>query len=57
MEKFLKKLFIGGLYTSYTLLLAYSLFNLKTVTPENTLLLLALTYYVNKHKLIQKSNS
>ncbi|MDU2537596.1 hypothetical protein QM962_08585 [Streptococcus hohhotensis] len=44
MQKFL----LGFVLTAYSILLIYSLFNLEKVSLESCILLVALTYYINK---------
>ena len=44
MQKFL----FGFVLTAYSILLIYSLFNLEKVSLESCILLVALTYYINK---------
>lgn len=54
MKKFFKGLFAGSLYTSYILLLAWSLFHLEKLPVENGILLIVLTYYINKQNLFKR---
>ncbi len=54
MKKFFKGLFVGSLYTSYILLLAWSLLYLEKLPVENGILLIVLTYYINKQNLFKR---
>ncbi|BBA91712.1 hypothetical protein SR187_0340 [Streptococcus ruminantium] len=54
MKKFFKGLFAGSLYTSYILLLAWSLLHLEKLPVENGILLIVLTYYINKQNLFKR---
>ncbi len=54
MKKFFKGLFVGSLYTSYILLLAWSLLHLEKLPVENGILLIVLTYYINKQNLFKR---
>ena len=44
----MKKFLLGFVLTAYSILLIYSLFNLEKVSLESCILLVALTYYINK---------
>ena len=44
----MKKFLLGLVLTAYSILLIYSLFNLEKVSLESCILLVALTYYINK---------
>ena len=44
----MKKFLLGFVLISYSILLIYSLFNLEKVSLESCILLVALTYYINK---------
>lgn len=44
----MKKFLLGFVLTVYSILLIYSLFNLEKVSLESCILLVALTYYINK---------
>ena len=44
----MKKFLLGSVLTAYSILLIYSLFNLEKVSLESCILLVALTYYINK---------
>ena len=46
----MKKILLGFALTAYSILLVYSLFNLEKVSLESCILLVALTYYINKTK-------
>ncbi len=54
MKKFFKGLFAGSLYTSYILLLVWSLLHLEKLPVENGILLIVLTYYINKQNLFKR---
>ena len=44
----MKKFLLGFVLTAFSILLIYSLFNLEKVSLESCILLVALTYYINK---------
>ena len=44
----MKKFLLGFVLTAYSILLIYSLFNLEKLSLESCILLVALTYYINK---------
>ena len=44
----MKKFLLGFVLTAYSILLIYSLLNLEKVSLESCILLVALTYYINK---------
>ena len=44
----MKKFLLGFVLIAYSILLIYSLFNLEKVSLESCILLVALTYYINK---------
>ena len=48
MNRMLKKIYVGFALTAYSILLIYSLLNLEKVSLESCILLVALTYYINK---------
>ena len=48
MNRMLKKIDVGFALTAYSILLIYSLLNLEKVSLESCILLVALTYYINK---------
>ena len=48
MNRILKKIYIGSALISYSILLIYSLLNLEKVSLGICILLVALTYYINK---------
>ena len=48
MNRILKNIFVGITLISYSMLLSYSLFNLENVSLENCILLVVLTYYINR---------
>ena len=49
MQKFL----LGFVLTAYSILLIYSLLNLEKVSLESCILLVALTYYINKKEIFK----
>ena len=53
MNRILKKIYIGSALISYSILLIYSLFNLEKVSLESCILLVALTYYINKKEIFK----
>ena len=48
MNRILKKIYIGSALIAYSILLIYSLLNLEKVSLENCILLVVLTYYINR---------
>ncbi len=44
----MKRFLLGFALTAYSILLIYFLFNLEKVSFESCILLVALTYYINK---------
>ena len=44
----MKKFLLGFVLTAFSILLIYSLFNLEKLSLESCILLVALTYYINK---------
>ena len=53
MNRILKRIYIGSALISYSILLIYSLFNLEKVSLESCILLVALTYYINKKEIFK----
>ena len=53
MNRILKKIYIGFALISYSILLIYSLLNLEKVSLEICILLVALTYYINKKEIFK----
>ena len=53
MNRILKKIYIGSALMSYSILLIYSLLNLEKVSLESCILLVALTYYINKKEIFK----
>ena len=53
MNRILKKIYVGSALTAYSILLIYSLFNLEKVSLGICILLVALTYYINKKKIFK----
>ena len=53
MNRILKKIYVGSALTAYSILLIYSLFNLEKVSLESCILLVALTYYLNKKEIFK----
>ena len=49
----MKKFLLGFVLTAYSILLIYSLFNLEKVSLESCILLVALTYYINKKEIFK----
>ena len=49
----MKKFLLGFVLTVYSILLIYSLFNLEKVSLESCILLVALTYYINKKEIFK----
>jgi len=53
MNRILKKIYVGSALTAYSILLIYSLLNLEKVSLESCILLVALTYYLNKKEIFK----
>ena len=53
MNRILKRIYIGSALISYSILLIYSLLNLEKVSLESCILLVALTYYLNKKEIFK----
>ena len=53
MNRILKKIYVGSALISYSILLIYSLLNLEKVSLESCILLVALTYYINKKEIFK----
>ena len=53
MNRILKKIYIGSALISYSILLIYFLLNLEKVSLESCILLVALTYYINKKEIFK----
>ena len=53
MNKILKKIYIGSVLIAYSILLTYSLLNLEKVSLGICILLVALTYYINKKEIFK----
>lgn len=53
MNRILKKIYIGSALIAYSILLIYSLLNLEKVSLGICILLLALTYYINKKEIFK----
>ena len=53
MNRILKRIYIGSALTAYSILLIYSLLNLEKVSLESCILLVALTYYINKKEIFK----
>ena len=53
MNRILKKIYIGSALIAYSILLIYSLLNLEKVSLESCILLVALTYYINKKEIFK----
>ena len=53
MNRILKKLYIGSALIAYSILLIYSLLNLEKVSLGICILLVALTYYINKKEIFK----
>ena len=54
MNRILKKIYIGSALIAYSILLTYSLLNLEKVSLGICILLVALTYYINKKKYLKQ---
>lgn len=53
MNRILKKICIGSALIAYSILLTYSLLNLEKVSLGICILLVALTYYINKKEIFK----
>ena len=53
MNRILKKIYIGSALIAYSILLTYSLLNLEKVSLGICILLIALTYYINKKEIFK----
>lgn len=53
MNRILKKIYIGSALIAYSILLIYFLLNLEKVSLESCILLVALTYYINKKEIFK----
>ena len=53
MNIMLKKIYVGFVLISYSILLIYSLLNLEKVSLENCILLVVLTYYINRKEIFK----
>ena len=53
MNRILKKIYIGSALIAYSVLLIYSLLNLEKVSLGICILLVALTYYINKKEIFK----
>ena len=53
MNRILKKIYIGSALIAYSILLIYSLLNLEKVSLGICILLIALTYYINKKEIFK----
>ena len=53
MNRILKKIYVGSALTAYSILLIYSLLNLEKVSLGICILLIALTYYINKKEIFK----
>lgn len=53
MNRILKIIYIGSALISYSILLIYSLLNLEKVSLGICILLIALTYYINKKEIFK----
>ena len=53
MNRILKKIYVGSALTAYSILLIYSLLNLEKVSLGICILLVALTYYINKKEIFK----
>ena len=51
MNIMLKNIYVGFILISYSILLIYSLLNLEKVSLENCILLVVLTYYINRKEI------
>ena len=53
MNRILKNIYIGSALIAYSILLTYSLLNLEKVSLGICILLVALTYYINKKEIFK----
>ena len=53
MNRILKNIYIGSALIAYSILLTYSLLNLEKVSLGICILLIALTYYINKKEIFK----
>ena len=53
MNRILKYIYIGSALIAYSILLTYSLLNLEKVSLGICILLVALTYYINKKEIFK----
>lgn len=53
MNRILKKIYIGSALIAYSILLIYFLLNLEKVSLGSCILLVALTYYINKKEIFK----
>lgn len=53
MNRMLKKIYVGFALTAYSILLIYSLLNLEKISLGICILLVALTYYINKKEIFK----
>ena len=53
MNRILKKIYIGSVLIAYSILLIYSLLNLEKLSLGICILLVALTYYINKKEIFK----
>ena len=53
MNRILKRIYIGSALISYSILSTYSLLNLEKVSLGICILLIALTYYINKKEIFK----
>ena len=53
MNRILKKIYVGSALIAYSILLIYFLLNLEKVSLESCILLVALTYYINKKEIFK----
>ena len=53
MNRILKNIYIGSALIAYSILLIYSLLNLEKVSLGICILLVALTYYINKKEIFK----
>ena len=53
MNRMLKKIYVGFALTAYRILLIYSLLNLEKLSLESCILLVSLTYYINKKEIFK----
>jgi len=53
MNIMLKNIYVGFVLISYSILLIYSLLNLEKISVENCILLVVLTYYINRKEIFK----